>query len=545
MKRTIAVLVGTLGLIALAASNSACSSSGAATTSKRGPVETNPACTDGILNGDETGIDCGGSCVASCDGDTVKRNPDGSIRRGDPSNGTKDPEEADVDCGVAVGIKCAEGKNCVVDEDCDGVCNYAKKCVSAPSCKPHFGGDTCGVGEIGQGFAAHESCCRSLEVTGYDDPAHPGKKVYLDKYEITAGRVRAFIEQLAAQNNGVPNVRGWIETHHPEIWDDAWNEFLPTDFEGGTKVIARRLLGDPRIEDGTGAMGPGVILPPDTDQVRNMGVNYQFGGTIYVDLHGNNCGTYDGSWGFPTYWYPPALLTKVGEMARADGIDFAGQTIPAKDHLDVKAMNCISNAMLAAFCAWDGGQLATNDVLDYVTTTPKTLGLVSGCGSQYDDHGELLDNKFTHTVQTGGRCPDVRLLNATFDAGTMLPVPGSPLNDQNYHYPDLGDGVTHDKSWQVAAPGRAPVISDVPTDVIRLSPGSEGWADLAGNLNEAAFEMSGASFTGRFALKFRGLGYGSSRSILNVEPIRGESVLRVQRPEAKAAYAGGRCMRFK
>jgi hypothetical protein len=57
--------------------------------------------------------------------------------------------------------------------------------------------------------------------------------------------------------------------------------------------------------------------------------------------------------------------------------------------------------------------------------------------------------------------------------------------------------------------------------------------------------MSGASFTGKFALKFRGVGYGSSRSDLNVTPIKGESVLRIQRPEAKAAYSGGRCMRFK
>jgi len=57
--------------------------------------------------------------------------------------------------------------------------------------------------------------------------------------------------------------------------------------------------------------------------------------------------------------------------------------------------------------------------------------------------------------------------------------------------------------------------------------------------------VNGATFTGSFALKYRGIGYGSSRSDLNMTPISGESVLRVQRPEAKAAYTGGRCMRFK
>ena len=34
-----------------------------------------------------------------------------------------------------------------------------------------------------------------------------------------------------------------------------------------------------------------------------------------------------------------------------------------------------------------------------------------------------------------------------------LPVPGSPINAHNYHYPDLG-GQSFDKAWQVSAPGR-------------------------------------------------------------------------------------------
>lgn len=62
--------------------------------------------------------------------------------------------------------------------------------IDIPSCKPHLGGDTCGLGEVGQAGAQHESCCRTLAVADYLDPAHPGKTVYLDKYEITTGRVR-------------------------------------------------------------------------------------------------------------------------------------------------------------------------------------------------------------------------------------------------------------------------------------------------------------------------------------------------------------------
>lgn len=519
MNRTNVVALGTVPLFGILMSTSSCSSSSSSSAARDG------------------------RCVSSCD----EAPPQGGEKSRGDLNVPKDVRETDVGCGGDTGVKCTEGKNCLVDSDCEVACNYANQCVSAPSCKTHLGGDTCGLSEVGRPAAGHESCCRSLVVSGYSDPAHPGKRVYLDKYEITAGRVRAFIEQLASENGGVPDVKGWIEKHRPRIWDDAWNEWLPTDYEGGTKTIGRRLLGDPRVEDGIGEPGPGVILPPATDQVRNLGVHYQFGSTVYVDLHGNNCGTYPDSWGFPTFWYPADILERDGQLPRADGVGYAGETIASKALLDVKSMNCITNAMLAAFCAWDGGQLATDDVLDYVTGTPTTLGNISGCGTQYDDHGELLGNKFDNTVQTGGRCAPVSLVNATFDAGDTLPVPDSLLNIHNYHYPDLG-AVSHDKAWQISAPGRASLAAGAngrQADLVRIQPSDEAWADLNGNLNEAALDMSGPRFTGLFALKYRGIAYGSSRSVLNMTLMRGETLLRIQRPEAKAAYTGGRCMRFK
>jgi hypothetical protein len=126
-------------------------------------------------------------------------------------------------------------------------------------------------------------------------------------------------------------------------------------------------------------------------------------------------------------------------------------------------------------------------------------------------------------------------------------VPGSPLNAHNYHFPDLGNQ-NFDKAWQVSAPGRASTAAaagGMPADMVRVNPGDEPWMDLHGNLVEAALDVSGSKFTGKFALKYRGIGYGSARSDLNTTLIKGESILRLQRPEAKAAYTGGRCMRFK
>jgi hypothetical protein len=551
--RTDVLVAGVLAMFGTLLSTASCSSMSGETSSGTSASETNPTCLNGARDGDELGTDCGGSCVTACgsaSGGTPSApgdSPDGGrglVAVGNPTNGVRDGSETDVDCGGSGAPKCVEAKSCLVDSDCEVGCSYAKKCVSAPSCKTHLGGDTCGAGEVGDSSASHESCCRTLKVPGYSDPAHPGKTVYLDKYEITAGRVRAFIEQLTSASGGQPDVKGWIAKHTPQIWDPAWNAFLPSDLEGGTAIINRRLLGDPRVEDGTGQPGPGVILPPATDELRHMGLNFQFNSELYVDLHGNNCGTFPGSYGFPTYYYPPEILARDGQLPRASGVTASGAPISAKDLLDVKSMNCITNAMLAAFCAWDGGQLATDEVLDFVTDTPASRGNISGCGAQYDNHGELGNNVFTNTVQTGGRCAPVALVNATFDAGDNLPVPNSPLNVHNYAYPDTGNPA-HDKAWQVAAPGRASLASGGQTDAVRINPADEPWMDLHGNLNEAALDMSGATFTGTFALKNRGIGYGSSRSDLNVRPIPGESVVRIQRPEAKAAYTGGRCMRFK
>lgn len=535
MVRTKVVVARTLALVGLA-TVAACSSSGGDGSTNAVVGETDPTCTSDCDGAAPINGSSGGSSSGGTDGGS-----------GGGINGKKDGSETDVDCGGPNAPKCAEGKSCNVDGDCEVACSYAKKCIGAPSCKPHLGGDTCGEGEVEFPNAQHESCCRSLPVTGYTDPAHPGKKVYLDKYEITAGRIRAWIEAMAAQHNGEPDVKSWITANRPQIWDPAWDEFLPTGWEGPTKVINRRLLGDPRPEDYGWGVGPGVILPPPTDEARNLGVNYQFNSTVYVDLHGNNCGVHPDTWGFPTFYYPPDILARDGQLPRANGVGFNGTQIAAKDLLDVKSMNCITNAMLAAFCAWDGGQLATDEVLDYVTDTPAKLGNISGCGTQYDNHGDLLNNIFDRTVQSGGKCASVPLINATFDAGDNLPVPNSPLNVHNYHYPDLGN-VTHDKAWQISAPGRAseaPAANGKAIDAISLTPGGEPWMDLAGNLNEAALDMSGASFTGKFALKYRGIGYGSSRSDLNMSEIKGETVIRIQRPEAKAAYIGGRCMRFR
>jgi len=427
-------------------------------------------------------------------------------------------------CGDSNQPKCLLGEACRRTEDCASeACNYQGKCIEYKSCIAHYGSDTCGLGEIGSPNMQHESCCKSLEVAGFTDGNNPGKTVFVDKYEITAGRIRVFIVDIIRQSGGKPNVKDWIVSNPPKIWNADWNVFLPSDSETGTLTINRLLLGDPR-HDGELNPGPGVIVPPATNQTVSVGFNHQFGAQVYADMHGNNCGVFAGAYGFPTYYYPPDILLKNKEVPREI----------SKDVLDTKAMNCITNAMLQAFCTWDGGQLATSEVLDYITDTPVRDISVSGCGTQYDDHDNLLNSTLTGTIQSGGRCPSVASINATFDAGDVLPIPAIPgvnVNSHIYNFPFFNS--TSDKSWQIAAPGR------IAADNIG------GWMDLAGNLSEVVLETNSGNFTGNFGLKYRGIGYGSARSDLNVKLMPGETILRIQRPEAKTALSGGRCMRFK
>lgn len=92
----------------------------------------NPQCTDGITNGSETDIDCGGSCKPctlnhSCrvGSDCFNGNCVGGTCAPLPcENGVKDGAETDVDCGGPVCRKCAGQRTCGVGTDCfSGSCD--------------------------------------------------------------------------------------------------------------------------------------------------------------------------------------------------------------------------------------------------------------------------------------------------------------------------------------------------------------------------------------------------------------------------------------
>ena len=100
------------------------------------------SCSDGILNGDETDIDCGGPVCHSCadtqrcdfDSDCSSQNcagpPGGHNVCSSCRNGLQDGTESDIDCGADCPLQCGDTSRCYADSDCmsmhcggDGLCS--------------------------------------------------------------------------------------------------------------------------------------------------------------------------------------------------------------------------------------------------------------------------------------------------------------------------------------------------------------------------------------------------------------------------------------
>ena len=103
-------------------------------------------CSDGIKDGDETSLDCGGSCPQKCsfnqdcgkDGDCQSGSCDPATKKcrlAPCSDGTKDGDETDTDCGGSCSVKCGDGQGCAKDGDCkSGSCDSATKKCKASQC---------------------------------------------------------------------------------------------------------------------------------------------------------------------------------------------------------------------------------------------------------------------------------------------------------------------------------------------------------------------------------------------------------------------------
>ena len=115
-----------------------------------------PSCSDGVRNGGEAGVDCGAVC-----GDSLCTHGSACGSGGDCASGVcsggfcaaptcgdavHNGDETDVDCGGSCGGKCASGGGCSSGGDCaGGVCDDGAGVCAAPSCGDAVcnGGETC------------------------------------------------------------------------------------------------------------------------------------------------------------------------------------------------------------------------------------------------------------------------------------------------------------------------------------------------------------------------------------------------------------------
>lgn len=105
-----------------------------------------PTCTDGSKNGDETDKDCGGSCTKKCGtgegcaagADCTSQLCDATLltcKAPDCSDTKQNGDETDVDCGGSCTKKCDPTQACLVDADCASqVCDPTSKKCKAPDC---------------------------------------------------------------------------------------------------------------------------------------------------------------------------------------------------------------------------------------------------------------------------------------------------------------------------------------------------------------------------------------------------------------------------
>ena len=399
-----------------------------------------PSCTDGVLNGDETAVDCGGSCP-----------------------------------------KCATGQTCKVHADCvsDG-CDYSGKCALRRSCTAHYGGDTCGGGgEGGQGAATWESCCTTA-------PAGAGG-VQMDKYKITAGRIRAFMERTKGDvRAAVRELRaagkiGKVPNTNNSLMDPGWDLYLPTAMDGCDQ---NGTCG--QHPDGAGGTDSelsdhfyGDTTKDDFEGIYSSAYRH-VGGSIWSAQDQVEQGCSVGSPGTHSYW-----------MDAATQLQYFGD-IPAEQPqtiYDTKPINCTTYLIMQAFCLWDGGRLET------------LAEWVAAIGPAYFPWGASPSAYASSVGYVATSFPDAT--DVTLELPASISIEYANFN-YSYQYPTLADD-QYDYIVFLSAPGRLPKGN-----------GPWGHADLAYSMFETTSDITTWSTSPKSARmnwanngSWEGHGYGS------------------------------------
>lgn len=340
---------------------------------------------DGVQNGGETDIDCGGPRFRKCEGGKGCQNGAdcqskvcGETNTCAPSSyedKIKNGAETDVDCGgPGAPKKCPAGLRCNEHSDCESNgCAHDKTCAMGATCTELEGGQTCGPND---GLGKQVDCCDRAKVGPYT----------IGKYLITAGRMRAFL----TRHDG--RIRDWASTLPADRWDQAWTATLPNSIDG---------------EPGDG-----------------NNANTQLG--PYFGKRSCETGNHTGH----TFWTPSAY---------GDTKDFP------RDVLDTKALNCVPWWLMKALCVFDGGHLLTAAELHAAYTNASTTSYPWGARGTY-----TTSSSTDHAVQL-------------WSYATPNPPKGAAHDQAGYK----------DVAFYIAPPGRRPAGKS-----------AMGISDLVGNLLE-------------------------------------------------------------
>ena len=323
-------------------------------------------CADGIKNRDETDTDCGGSCILGCAPtkscnidndclDLVCSTTTKTCRPPTSGDKLKNGRETDVDCGNSQpgdrfdtkAPACEAGKICIADADCkSGGCNQdSHTCAFARSCAMTNGGQTCGAGDVTSASRNHEDCCTSAEIAPYTQGNFTNTKRFrLDKYTVTAGRMRKFVDAVKG------NVQGWVSANRDKV---IAPDQLPATVD---KYLPAGYTQPDSTDDCTGDSGGTYKC--------NYGALAQLSGFRYNNEPGGDggyaCNIGPNEYGARTFYMTQEELGALKSSTTSRGQTESQHLVP-KDRLAQKAEVCANYYMLAAFCAWDGGRLETLD----------------------------------------------------------------------------------------------------------------------------------------------------------------------------------------
>ena len=139
-----------------------------------------PSPSDGVKDGDETDTDCGGSKAPACadgKGCSAKTDCTSGVCTGDvcqapsPTDGVKNGDETDTDCGGTKAPKCGDNKGCASTNDCTSqICDGVSKSCTPPTDHDGVqnGGETgvdCGGTTTTKKCAPGQGCSGDIDCT--------------------------------------------------------------------------------------------------------------------------------------------------------------------------------------------------------------------------------------------------------------------------------------------------------------------------------------------------------------------------------------------